>query len=264
VTRPRLRLVVVAALLLSALPGHAAPAPSRASGWVLTRTGRGPARLSVRLHRTSTRAEGSILAFAVARTARGHELASRFGPMVWTFGEDGWARPYGPGVTYPGCPEPACTDPAPRTPVTPERVTVTAGSLDATAYVAAWDTTVELEDVSPGWRARPWRPSMRVRTTADGGGVGVRALHVSTGTFREATSAGGRFGSIAYGHLPCGSNGAGQGTFTGGRRRYGLYCGGFNDASMEWTPAPARWRLAGEVTSVLSDDVVLIVVDFPA
>ncbi len=257
----RARFVVALAVLaaLLAVPVAHAARPG-ASGWVLTRTGRGPAVLRARLHAEARGRDASVVLFALKGRGAARTLENAFSTTTIAWGGDTWVDVYGDPVATPRCVDVACDDLA-RTPF--DYTFHTNGHRSAaTVYVAAWaaDTTVTLE--TPGWRVRPWRPTIRFVGAEDGGGQGVRVDHTHAGTFREASAPGGRWGSVAHAVVPCETHGSGSARFTGGRRHWTLECGG-QHGWLEETPRATRWRLHGETEGISGSGHVLLVVDYP-
>lgn len=239
------------------VPGTAAP---RASGWVVTRTGSGPAVLSGTMTATARGSGATVTMFAL--TGRGprrtHDSAFTTTRVDW--GADGWAAVYSSGWSTPSCGGPTCTDPV----ATGTSVAFSSNGhrIASTVYVAGWDAGTAVTVTSPGWRVRPWSPAMRVVRADEGGGTGVRVLHATTGTFGSVDATGGRYGSFAFGLLPCGMAGEGSGSLSGGGRSRPLVCGG----ARSWrfgAPAATRWRLSGDVYGVDGVVNVLVVVDYP-
>lgn len=258
------RVVAVTAVLLCVAGGVvAAPAggaPGPAAGWVVSRTGPGGAVLKGWFTGSAERETASAVLFALSGRGRDRGMDGRFTTAWINWGIDASPRVY--GDLQPACPA-ACTNPV------DNPVGYGFGSnghaLDGTVYVATTDMAKTSVTVStPGWRVRPWRPSMRTVTSDRAGQVGVRALHTSVGTFSGAKTPGGRYGSIGWGHLPCeGSTGEGSAVFSGGRKRpWPLDCDG---RLVAWsnTAGATTWRLAGEATGVSGAVNVLVVVDFP-
>jgi hypothetical protein len=181
----------------------------------------------------------------------------------FTTGWIGWgidASPRVYGDLQPDCPA-ACTSPVDN-PVS-YGFSSNGYLLDGTVYVATLDMARTSVTVStPGWRVRPWRPSMRTVTSDRAGTTGVRALHRSIGTFSGAEAPGGRYGSLGWARLPCEENGWGSAELTGGRRRWALDCD-LDTSALDHTAGSTTWRLAGEATGMAGAVTVLTVVDFP-
>lgn len=119
--------------------------------------------------------------FALSGRGRSRKLANAFTTGRIDWGADGSPRVY--GVQSP-CVA-ACTDPV----ETPAGYTFSSNGhkLDAAVYVATWDVhNVTIDLMSPGWRVRPWTPSMRTVQGEDAGDVGARALHTTAGRFTGA------------------------------------------------------------------------------
>lgn len=259
----RLAALVAAVVLFAPAAPHAA-ATSRAVGFVLTRTHRDLAPFDAELTVHSRAAEASLLVFGLTGTGSRRHIDRSTGGLSYTWGKDSWPRVYAPGVPFPRCPEPSplCADPV-ALPMTIEHLGFSGHpSAGAAVYVAAWDADLTVDLTGTGWRMRPWQPSMQVVTTDEGGGIGLRVSHGSWGTFARADADGGRYGSIAVASMPCSRQDEGSAAFTGGRTRYDLTCQG-DDGARSDAAGRTRWSLAGDVTSTGSDDVVMVVVDFP-
>lgn len=252
--------LAVAASLLSPV-SHDVSAASRARGWIVSRTGPGPAVLEGGLTAKAGSSETTVGMFALkgAGSRRTHDSA--FIPTRIDWGMDGWVHTYGYGLPAVSCPPVACTDPA-GTPVS-MHFHSNGHAIASTVYIAGWDVADWSVTVSsPGWRVRPWNPAMRVARADDGGGQGVRVLHTNRGTFSRAEADGGPYGSFAFAAIPCDGSGEGRAAFTGSVRRYEFDCGG----SRSWSighPARTRWRLVGEVSGTSARINVLVVVDYP-
>jgi hypothetical protein len=251
---------VLAGLLCGA--SMAAPAvradPPRAAGWIVTRTGRGPAVLKGKFTAEAHAATATAILFALSGQGRGRRLANAFTTARISWGADGSPRVYG----VPASCVAACADPL----GTPAGFTFSSNDhpLDATVYIATWDVDdVTIDLLSPGWRKRPWTPSIRTVASEDAGGVGLRASRTSAGTFTGAEATGGRYGSLAWGVLPCDMYGDGNGWFSGGPRRPWRVDCKYMRSGMDAAAGTARWRLSGEATGVGSNVNVLIVVDYP-
>lgn len=256
------RMALVVALLCGVSAAAAAPAghaePPRAAGWVITRTGRGPAVLTGKFTGNANSATATAVLFALSGRGKARKLANAFtgGWIAW--GADGSPRVY--GVDSP-CVA-ACSNPVDGT--TEYGFSSNGHKLDAVVYIATWDVkNVTVELTSPGWRKRPWTPSMRTVSTEKAGDVGVRASRTSVGRFTGAEAPGGRYGSIAWGALPCEDYGSGSARFTGGRREWPIDCG-HNPREWESNAGATRWRLSGDATGVDHIVNVLVVVDYPA
>jgi hypothetical protein len=249
-----------AAALLLVAAAAGAPASARAvdapSGWVVTRTGRGPAEFSAWLDAEARSSRAVVGAYALKGrgATRTQDFAFTTTRIDWGF--DGWVDAYGQAVDVPPCVAVTCDDPA----RTPARISVHTNGhrIESAIYVAAWESTTRLQITSPGWQARPWTPPMRVVLAKDGGGQGVRVTHTTYGTFKEAAAPGGRYGSFAMVTMPCGAGDDGVGEFTAGRWRRSLRCG---DGTYHFAARGTRWRLAGENSGMGAAVVVLLVVD---
>jgi len=252
---------MVATLLCGVSAAVAVPAaraePGRATGWVITRTGRGPAVLKGKFTGSANSATATAVLFALSGRGRSRKLANAFTTGRIDWGADGSPRVY--GVQSP-CVA-ACTDPV----ETPAGYTFSSNGhkLDAAVYVATWDVhNVTIDLMSPGWRVRPWTPSMRTVQSEDAGDAGARALHTTVGTFSAAEAPGGRYGSIGWGILPCGTYGSGSGRFTGGPRAWPVDCE-YGRSALDYTAGATRWRMSGDATGVGATVNVLVVVDYP-
>ena len=258
-----MRRLTATTFVLLCLAGTVVAAPSgaaesRTSGWAISRTGRGGAVLTGTFTGSALRSTATAVLFAVSGSGPSRRSDGAFTTARIDWGADGWPRVYG-GV-QPSCPA-ACATPV----GTPFSFGFSSNGhlLDATVYVATQDMAdVAVSVTSPGWRVRPWRPSMRTVTSDEAGAVGVRALHTTIGEFTGAEAPGGRHGSIGWGDLPCDNQGEGRARFTGGRWSIGLDCAGRTSGASH-TGRATTWRLAGRATGVGSAVNVLVVVDFP-
>ncbi|MDQ1711320.1 MAG: hypothetical protein QOE45_770 [Frankiaceae bacterium] len=254
------RLLTACGVFAGLAPYGPAVAAPRASGWVVSRTGPGTALLTGTMTAKAGGAGATVALFGVKGSGANKTHENAFTTTRVDWGTDGWVSVYGPGAATPDCPGATCADPT-ETPFT-MKFSSNGHRIASTVYIAAWDAVTSVTVTAPGWRVRPWQPSMHVVRAAEGGGTGVRVVHTTAGTFALAEAAGGRYGSYAMAVLPCGMWGQGSGELSGGARRYGLVCGG----SRSWhdsAPGAARWRLAGNVTGVDGIVNVLVVVDYP-
>lgn len=255
------RFATATALLCVASAGvvptvHAAP--SRATGWVITRTGRGPAVLTGKFTGNANSATATAVLFALTGRGTSRKLANAFTTSRIDWGADGSPRVY--GVDGPCLA--ACTNPFDGT--TWLGFSSNGHKLDATVYVATWDVKdVTIDLASPGWRKRPWTPTMRTVSSEHAGDLGVRALHTTAGRFSDAQAPGGRYGSIGWGALPCGTYGDGSGRLTGGRREWPVDCK-YHRSELDSATGSTRWRLSGDATGIGATVNVLVVVDYPA
>lgn len=250
------------AALLCSLTAVAAPtvhaAPARAAGWVITRTGRGPAVLTGKFTGNANSATATAVLFALAGRGKSRKLANAFTTARIDWGADGSPRVY--GVDSPCLA--ACTDPLDAT--TEFGFSSNGHKLDATVYIATWDVKdVTIDLTSPGWRKKPWTPSMRTVPSENAGDIGARALHTTVGRFTGAEAAGGRYGSVGWGSLPCGTYGDGSGRLTGGAHEWPVRCASGRSA-LDYNAKATTWRLSGEATGVGGVVNVLVVVDYPA
>jgi hypothetical protein len=258
----RRRTAAVAALLCGVSAVAAVPAvhagPSHAAGWVITRTGRGPALLTGKFTGSADSATATAVLFALSGRGKSRKLAGAFTTGRIDWGADGSPRVY----TVPTSCLAACTDPVD----TPAELTFSSNGhkLDAAVYIATWDVkNVTIDITSPGWRKRPWMPSMRTVQSENAGDVGVRALHTSAGRFTGAEAPGGKYGSVGWGVLPCDTYGSGNGLFTGGPHKWPIHCE-YDRSAFDFTAGATRWRLSGDATGVGAIVNVLVVVDYPA
>lgn len=232
--------------------------PGRATGWVITRTGRGPAVLKGKFTGSANSATATAVLFALSGRGRDRKLANAFTTGRIDWGADGSPRVYG----VPSRCVAVCTDPV----ETPAGYTFSSNGhkLDAAVYIATWDVhDVTIDLMSPGWRKRPWTPSMRTVPSEHAGDIGARALHTTAGRFTGAAARGGRYGSMGWGILPCGTYGSGSGRLTGGPREWRVDCE-HGRSAWDSTAGATRWRLSGEATGVGATVNVLVVVDYPA
>ena len=256
----RLRAVVVALAMTSAgahVPlTRAEPAP--VAGWMITRTGRGRVPLTGRFTGSAASAEATAVLFALTGAAAKRRMSGAFTTGRIDWGTDGWPRVY--GVT-PECPGVVCSTPA-GVP-TSYGFSSNGHPTDATILIATSSVQhASVEVTSPGWRVRPWTPTMRIVTTEEAGDRGARALHMSVGNFTEARAAGGKHGSLAWAYLPCEDRGEGRATLAGGTRVWSLACPNEPSALAE-TPRGTAWRFHGSASGMSAVVNVLVVVDFP-
>jgi len=245
------------ASVIVALP-VARAAPPRPAGWVITRTGRGPAVLTGTFTGNANSSTATAVLFALSGRGKARKLANAFTSAWITWGADGSPHVYGADSPCVA----ACTNPLDGT--TEFGFSSNGHRLDAAVYIATWDVKdVTINLTSPGWRKRPWTPSMRTVSTEHAGDAGVRASRTSVGTFTGAEAPGGRYGSVAWGALPCADYGSGSARFSGGVREWPLDCG-YNPREWESNARATRWRLSGDATGVDHVVNVLVVVDYPA
>lgn len=255
--------------LALALAGLAAPPAGaagemtpRATGWVIERTGPGPAPYSAMLRLRSKRAGAHAVLFGL--TGKGRERRRESAILTATFvaGTDAWVRAYGTPHATPDCVSVTCANPL--FVVEHKWESDSRGyPMSSKVYVAGWDMWSSVEVTSPGWRVRPWRPSMRVVRTVDGGGSGVAVADMSRGSFERAELAGGPYGSHAFAAIPCEHGGTGRAAFTGGRRAWPLDCATRHTLESEDATGPTRWRLVGHVEGDSAHTNALVVVDWP-
>jgi hypothetical protein len=253
------RAVITSVLCLTgALLAAPAAGTSRVAGWVITRTGRGGAVLTGQFDATARASTAVARLFALSGRGASRREDGAFTGGIIMWGVDGWPRAY--GGLIPACPA-ACADPL----ATPVGYTFSSNGhpLDGTVYVASLDVDATVRVTSPGWRVRPWTPSIRTVTTESGGDAGVRVGREAVGRFTAAELAGGRYGSLAFAKIPCDWYGQGGARFTGGRHPWVLDCAGGLSA-FGGRPGPVTWRLAGELVGVSYTVHVLVVVDYPA
>lgn len=254
-------LALLLMLVLSGVPGDTTPeagAAERAQGWLITRTGRGPALLKGWFTANADSGESTAILVAIEGKGRNRRIGGAFthGRIDW--GVDGWPRVY--GGLQPDCVA-VCGMPG-GNPFTfgfssNDRL------LDGTVLVATWDmadSSITID--TPGWRVRPWKPTMRVVASDEAGDVGVRSSTTSVGRFSNAEAPGGRQGSLGWVRLPCGTEGSGSAEFTGDWRPERLDCE-HNTSGLGNRPGPTHWRLRGDAFGVGTVVNVLVVVDFP-
>jgi hypothetical protein len=235
-------------------------AEPRATGWVIERTGSGGAPIASEITFRGRRAGAHGVVFGLA----GRGAARRLAVVAWTFvlGSDLWVQSYGQPFATPDCVSVACADPLLLRPLTFE-----SGSggrpVSASIYVAGWDVRIAVKMTTPGWRVRPWQPTIRVVRMVDAGGSGLVVADMMKGSFEHAEAAGGPYGSFAYAELPCGERGTGRARFTGGARTWDLSCGGAFQAVPEYAALGTRWRVHGHVEGEGHHTNALVVVDWP-
>ena len=247
------------ALLLATMPvAHAAPPTP--TGWVVTRSAPGPAPLEATLTARMRSSGATVALFSMTGPPGRRKVGGGVDGLFMTFGVDGWARVHADGRSTPECAAVTCTNPAPS-----ENQFVFHSNgrpIASSVFIAAWEADVTLA-LPDGWRATRWTPAMRVAQPDDAGGWGVRVVHGTFGRFEGSIELpGGRYGSKAWGALPCGRDGEGSGEFTGGRRHQPLACPGDSRGS-DWATGPTRWRLAGTAQGLDATVNILVVVDFP-
>jgi hypothetical protein len=254
--------LAAAASVLVPVTGRAAAAAPPVRGWIISRTGRGPAVFEGTFTAQPAGYDAAVVTFALTGTGRGRRTDGHYSTGLTAFGSDAWVRVYRPGAPAPACPvAAACANPLPQSTTVP--LHSNGYKIDSVVYVAAWDAANPSVTVStPGWRVRPWRPAMRSVTTDTANATGVSAVQTSVGTFTSAEAAGGPYGSYASVTIPCNFHGRGQATFTGAGRDIPLDC------DLAWsagigTAGTTRWRVAGNVAGAGWNPHVLLVVDYP-
>jgi hypothetical protein len=248
------------ALAAAFLPPPAAVlASSPAVGWTITRTGRGAALLEGDISAAAGSEDATMVLFALKGGAQ-RAVDYTFVTSVAEWGVDGWAEVYGEGFTQPACPA-ACADPV----GVPGHLYISSNNraIASVVHVAAWDVVnPKLALTTPGWRVRPWRPSMRLLTAATAEGSGATVAHESVGSYQGGSLDGGRHGSLVFAGIPCDNAGDGAATLTGYGRPWAMRCDGLTSA-LTAAPGGARWRVAGDVSGWGSYSALLVVVDFP-
>lgn len=182
-----------------------------------------------------------------------------------------WPVAHGP-ASAPPCPEARlCTSllPAPISfdvdSASPKRLTW---------FVTTIDTVVGLAIHEPGWRVRETHaPRFRRLLGEDTSEFSARTLNgVSIEHFTRAELPGGRYGSIAFAHIPCDSAGYGAAHLSGGVEEGGgvsapdLGCDpldAFDAGGGDRSYRATRWRLVGDVVGDYATFTRLAVFDFP-
>ncbi|HEX8001924.1 MAG TPA: hypothetical protein VF519_04435 [Mycobacteriales bacterium] len=253
------------ALLGTASPAGAAPAPVPATVWVAERVSAAATRVEIQAYTTWDSRGGSIT-MVLAHVDRGRPRP--YEAITWDAPNwDGPAVRHG-GMTY-GCgPGSGCDvlngsglswfgGGVPATAPQPDRVYLA---------IAAVSQEVTLVD-SPGWRLR--RTRLRARYATDGAATGADGAGEHVARFTHASLRGGRHGSIATGVAPCrpahrvgfAREGHGTATLTGGTTSPAFDCGVAAPDVTAASDGPTTWSFDGDVVGLATGATRLVVID---
>lgn len=268
------------ALLLGAAPVTASGAPRANAGGpyrvrMIYRTGGSLASFPITLRGSAQDERGMWFAVELhRRNARWTQRSGNGFGGYQEFGTSAQPQVYGrpEAAAVPRCPSgPACTTPVPLGHTATWHVTPSSTSR---YYVVSAHADVQIDVGAKGWRVKDVpNPGFRRVLTGATDATGVRSTTTTAEHFTGATGAGGRWGSSAFGYVPCERGGTGRAVLTGrgattdadGIPPRPLECGATSCYCYEYAYTPHRttWRLAGDVTGVGSATARLVVFDFP-
>lgn len=251
-------LVAASAVLVPAAP--AAPSPSVV--YELVRTSpRAATTVSVVMEVAQRGVPNVVMAATIEPV--------RHGGYTWTNvsiaqlgDEDTRWRTYGTPATVPCPAAPLCASSGVQGPNT-EEVTFRGVATGTRLLVAGRRGAVNFSTPTRHWKLRAMPLGFRVVTAEQSDATGVFVAGGEVEHFRSAQAASGRWGSIAWGHVPCDP---GAGTYTLSLDGATQESGPCAVESATWpaeTQLPGTWTFAGPVVGYSSSSVRLVVLDFP-
>lgn len=247
----------------TATPSDASPAPDRLRMWRVTRTGSGPARLSLSFGLRPTSPQWLRLVVSMNGAGRGRTA------RITNYADAGEVQPtvYSGGtLVRPGCAVPTfCAEQSGS--VTTE---MTVPPTTAEYLLVSQDGEPSVTLRSSGWRVREVAPTTLRRVTADAAGAtGGSAAYTTVEQYEGSSAPGGRWGSVALARLPCDNAGHGSATLApvvAGRAgpAVGLSCSDEPNATSA-TSAAATWEVVGSCigATYAGSRTRLLVLDLP-
>ena len=264
-----LALSVAVATVLVTSPAVGAPPGPRVRTWWVTRTGAGPAPLSLEVDVEHESSEWMSLVLGL-REERGVRKPT-FSSRAHAGGAEQLGMYENGRVVVGPCSVTGCGDPGAGGGGGGHTSGLEIQSTQDDVLVVTLDGAATIS-VSDGWRVRVAPPVTYRRVTAMGSGAsGVNAGAVRYEEYRGSTAPGGRYGSVAWASLPCSYAGSGAGELRAVRRSatqsWPMACSTPSDGTYGergWIDGAAvSWVIEADVTGIDSSSERLFVLDLP-